>query len=594
MKRAVIEFDRFGFQYDAQAEPTLYDITLTVHEGEKILILGPSGSGKSTLAHCINGLIPFVYPGTCTGSLRIAGEEASRQSLFSLSSHVGTVLQDTDGQFIGLTAGEDIAFSPENDCIGQPEMKEIVRHAAELTDAADLLASAPHELSGGQKQRVSLAGVIVNSVSILLFDEPLANLDPAAGKQAVELIDDVHGKTGAAILIIEHRLEDVLHRPVDRIILMDKGHIVADMTSDELLCSPLLRSCGIREPLYLTALSYAGCTVTPAIKPSSVDTIELAGCAAAVERWYNGTRGSPAPDRTDIILSASELCFSYDGVSGKKKRGRYPAENRETAASGQETAGRRFALRNVSFAVREGEMLAVAGKNGAGKTTLSKLICGFEKPQSGRIFYKGADISAETIKERAQKIGIVMQNPNQMISKHLISDEVAFGLETRDIGTQEIRDRVSEALRICGLYPFRNWPVSALSFGQKKRVTIASILALEPQIIILDEPTAGQDLRHYTEIMEFLRNINRRGVTVIMITHDMHLMLEYTNRTLVFSEGQIIADDTPARILCDARITEAANLKRTSLFTLAEKTVSAPPELFVQRFIDCDRKARGI
>lgn len=567
MSQPIIEFKDFGFQYNAQAEPTLHHINLSIYPGEKVLIAGPSGSGKSTLASCINGLVPFSYPGTTTGSLTVAGIDAPHSSLFELSKHVGTVLQDPDGQFIGLTVAEDIAFALENDQVPQAEMKKIVDEVAGLVDIQDRLTHAPHELSGGQKQRVSLAGVMVDDVEILLFDEPLANLDPATGKQTIELIEAIQKRTGAAVLIIEHRLEDVLWRSVDRIILVEEGKIIADTTPDELLASNLLIENGIREPLYLTALKYAGVSVTPEKKPAHIDSI----CLNEADRqmvcdWFANTTPAVQQEQAEVLLEVQDVTFGYnDGQTN---------------------------LEHVSFSVRKGEMLSIVGRNGAGKSTLSKLICGFETPNSGRILLNGRDLVGDTIKERASRIGYVMQNPNQMISKPMIWDEVELGLLQTDLTPEERARRVEETLKICGLYPFRKWPVSALSFGQKKRVTIASVLVMNPEIIILDEPTAGQDFRHYTDIMEFLRSLNRRGVTVMMITHDMHLMQEYTNRALVFSNKRLLHDGTAVEAITMPELVKAASLKETSLFALAQRCGIEPPQAFVQRFIDYDRQVR--
>lgn len=238
-------------------------------------------------------------------------------------------------------------------------------------------------------------------------------------------------------------------------------------------------------------------------------------------------------------------------------------------------------------------MVSIVGKNGAGKSTLSKLICGFEKNNQGKIIYHEKDITGDTIYQRAERIGMVMQNPNQMISKHMIYDEVALGLVMKGTySEEEIRERVENTLKICGLYPFRNWPISALSFGQKKRVTIASILVLKPEIIILDEPTAGQDFYHYTEMMEFLADLNAQGITIMMITHDMHLMLEYTQRAIVIADGKVTADDSPINILTNEAIVAEANLKETSLFDLAVLTGIEEPVEFVSRFIAFDREVR--
>ena len=566
-RKPIISFRNFSFQYRAQKRPTLTDIDLEIYPGERVLIAGPSGSGKSTLAGCINGLNPFSNPGACTGTLTVDGVDAPHSSLFELSAHVGTVLQDPDGQFIGLTVGEDIAFALENSCTPQDEMHAITRHAAELVGIENHLGYAPHELSGGQKQRVSLAGVMVDQVKILLFDEPLANLDPATGKQAIELIDEIQKKTDTTVLIIEHRLEDVLWRNVDRIVLVNGGTILADLRPDELLSGSLLAENGIREPLYVTALRYAGVDITPDKHPAHVDSLVLDDTNTQKLRdWFTARPRPAAQPEREPLLEVKGLSFGYQ--------------------KGQQT------LQEVSFSIGKGEMVSIVGRNGAGKSTLSKLICGFETPDAGEIFLNGKPLAEENIRRRAQHIGYVMQNPNQMISKTMIYEEVALGLQRSGLTEEQIREKVEATLRVCGLYPFRNWPISALSFGQKKRVTIASVLVLDPELILLDEPTAGQDFRHYTDIMEFLRGLNARGVTVVMITHDMHLMLEYTRRALVFCDGRLIADRTAAAVLCDPALVEQAALKETSLYTLANRCGIAPAQEFVERFIEQDREVR--
>ena len=566
MSSPIISFQDYGFQYMAQAEPTLHHINLEIYPGEKVLIAGTSGSGKSTIGNCINGLIPFAYPGQKTGKLLVDGKEADKSSIFELSHTVGTVLQDTDGQFIGLTVGEDIAFAPENNCVPQDEMKQIVDRVAKLVDIDHHLQYAPHELSGGQKQRVSLAGVMVEDVKALLFDEPLANLDPAAGRTTIELIETVHERTGAAIIIIEHRLEDVLWRHMDRIVLMHEGRIIADMPTSKLLSGNLLLEHGIREPLYLTALRYAGVEISEDLHPEHVDKLTLTDVhKEKVRNWYRAqTADAESTTKEQELLKVENLDFGY--------------------------TPERLTLRDVNFTIHKGEMVSIVGRNGAGKSTLAKLICGFEKPVSGSIYMDGRDLSGDTIKERASRIGYVMQNPNQMISKPMIWDEVEMALLQTDMPKEERKQRVEETLKVCGLYPFRKWPVSALSFGQKKRVTIASILVQRPQMIILDEPTAGQDYHHYTEIMEFLKELNRNGYTILMITHDMHLMLEYTPRAIVFSEGKMLADTTAAHVLNDPELVQAANLKETSLYTLSMACGIDNPQTFTERFIGYEQK----
>lgn len=542
-----ISFNQFTFQYDAQAEATLKDISFDIAKGEKVLILGPSGSGKSTLAQCLNGIIPNIHKGQAQGQVRIDGQDIFKQSIYDKSQLVSTVLQDPDGQFIGLTVAEDLAFALENDCADQSEMKDKVALWAERLDLTSLLNHRPQDLSGGQKQRVSLAGVLIDESPILLFDEPLANLDPKSGQETIDLIDKIHKEVGATTIIIEHRLEDVLYRPVDRILLVNDGELLFNGSPDELLSSTLLLENGIREPLYVTVLRQLGFDTRSAQNLSQLDALDLSDLALP-DRVLKDKKDSSS----DSILKVERLSVSY---------GDNPA-----------------IIEDLSFSLKKGERLAIVGKNGAGKSTLAKALCGFV-PSQGKLTYKGQDISQDSIAERSERIGFVLQNPNQMISQTMIFDEVALGLRLRGIEEAEVEERVHEVLKTCGLYSFRKWPISALSFGQKKRVTIASILVLKPEIIILDEPTAGQDYKTYTDIMNFLDSLQKQGHTIVMITHDMQLMLEYSDRCLVVVEGKVIADDNPVTILNQKDLLESANLKQTSLYTLGQKLSSDPVEV---------------
>ncbi|MBQ8591248.1 MAG: ABC transporter ATP-binding protein [Lachnospiraceae bacterium] len=565
MRKTIISFENYTFQYRAQEAPTLHNINLDIYEGERVIFVGASGCGKSTLAHCLNGLNPFSYEGTSEGKLTICGVEAAKAGIFELSQYVGTVLQDTDGQFIGMTVLEDVAFALENENVPQEEMLVRVREETDKVSLTHKLEAAPHALSGGQKQRVSMAGVMIHKSPILLFDEPLANLDPAAGKEAMELIDKIQKVTGTTVVIIEHRLEDALHMGADRIILMEGGRIKRIATPSELFCSNELVEAGIREPLYITALKYAGVSLD-GMSLQRIQELSLREeQKELVREWFRREEQKLVPIKKQPILKVEKLSFGY-------------TDDKEN-------------LTDINFEIQEGEMVSIVGKNGAGKSTLAKLLCGFEKCKKGAIFLQNKNLVEDTIKERAQYIGYVMQNPNQMISQPMIFDEVAMGLRVKGVPAEVIKERVENVLKICGLYAFRNWPIQALSYGQKKRVTIASILIEEPDILILDEPTAGQDFRHYTEIMEFLKELNERGITVLMITHDMHLMLEYTQRTLVFSEGRMIADTTPSELFTDKDLIRRASLKETSLYEIADMC-GIDAKQYIETFIHYDRQVR--
>jgi len=539
MKEEMIELKDFSFQYKAQSEPTLKNLNLTIYKGEKVLIVGPSGSGKSTIGQCLNGIIPNIYKGTSSGQFLIQGKEAFNLSIYEKSHLVSTVLQDTDGQFIGLSVAEDLAFALENDMVELETMKERVQSWAERLDLMKLLDHRPQDLSGGQKQRVSLAGVLIDESPILLFDEPLANLDPKSGQDIIDLIDQIHEEQGTTTIIIEHRLEDVLYRPVDRVILINQGQVLFNGRPDDLLRTTLLAENGIREPLYLTTLRQLGQDINQLEHLDRLEDIELTGVNRSIpEATFTKT------GETEELLKLEQISFAYQ-------------ENHPI-------------LKNISLSIPKGQRLAIVGKNGAGKSTLAKAICGFITTE-GQYTSRGEDIKQESVKERAERVGYVLQNPNQMISTNMIFDEVALGLRLRGVSEEDIKERVYQVLKTCGLYEFRKWPISALSYGQKKRVTIASILVLGPEILVLDEPTAGQDQRNYTEIMEFLDSLQEKGHTIVMITHDMQLMLDYSDRALVVSDGQILADLSPAELFTHPDILQEANLKETSIFALANR-----------------------
>ncbi|MGF1723832.1 ABC transporter ATP-binding protein [Photobacterium nomapromontoriensis] len=556
-----ITFSNFSFKYWALEQPTLKNINLTIEKGEKVVIVGPSGSGKSTLGQCLNGLIPFAVKGDITGSLTINGNDTQKMDLNQCTNLVGTVLQDTDGQFVGLSIGEDIAFALENQMIPPGAMHRVVEETAAMLDLDDMLHLSPFDLSGGQKQRVSLAGVMVDDVDILLFDEPLASLDPKTGKSTIEIIDRLHRETGKTVVIIEHRLEDVLHCHVDRVIMMERGEIVANMTPDQLLASPLLSQHGIREPLYLSALKAAGCTVTEADHPAYLSQMHLDTFKPQIMDWYQQKDAYPRTVHAEPLLDVNNLSYSYDDL--------------------------RMTLDDVSFTVHKGEFVSILGKNGSGKSTITRLIMGVLEPDSGSIHFNGEDLTLHSIFERSQNIGIVLQNPNHMISHHMIFDEVASGLRNRGVPEAEVETKVLATLELCGLGRYRHWPIDALSYGQKKRVTIATMLILEPQLLILDEPTAGQDYHHYTTMMSFIRELNKTlGITILIISHDMHLVLEYTDRAIVIADSKLLADEPVNAVFSQPALLEQANLTVTSLYTLAHKLGIERIDNFIRCFID--------
>lgn len=568
MTEPIISFKDFSFQYHSQATPTLQNINVDIYPGEKVLVVGASGSGKSTFANCINGLIPFKTKGNITGELYINNQDATVSCLHDRSNVVGTVLQDTDGQFIGLTAAEDMAFLLENNCVEQDDMKKNVSYWAEKVGMIEHLNHRPQDLYGGQKQRVSLGGILIHRTPILILDEPLANLDPATGHETLRLLNNIHEETKSTMIIVEHRLEESLDDTFDRVLLFKDGKIIANTTPSDLLKSSKLKEAGIREPLYCTALKYAEVDVESIDNLANLRDVCMSEYVKfKVKKWIDETSANNDNKyKSEPLLELNEVCVQYSDYSNS-------------------------VLNNVQLNVYRREMLSIVGHNGAGKSTLAKAICGF-LDITGNIQFCNRGFNQLSISERSEFVGYVMQNPNHMISEKMIYDEVALGLRARGMKESDIKIRVENVLKICGLYAFRNWPIAALSYGQKKRVTIASVLVLNPEIIILDEPTAGQDFYHYNEIMSFLIELNRQGKTIIMITHDMHLLSEYSSRTVVLSKGQVVADTTPVLILNDKKICEIASLRQTSLFEMAEYIGISEPQKLVQLFINHDRKVR--
>lgn len=550
MVEPFIDFQHVAFKYHAQSEPTLHDVSFQIYPGEKVLIAGASGSGKTTLLRLLNGLIPQAYQGDITGELTINGKKILNQSLFDLSLQAGTVLQDSDAQFVGMTVAEDIAFSLENDNQPIKIVREKVAKWANRFGLGKRLTLAPQSLSGGQKQRTAMAGVLVDEGDLLLFDEPLASLDPAAGAAAVALIDELQQERNMTVVVIEHRIEDVLRAHVDRVIVMAHGRIVANDTPTAIIQAGVLSANGLDEPLYIQLLRRAGVPVHKIPHVADVEKVDVSNFRDQIENLAEPVQTVTHDDKQLLVQN---LTFAYDQ---------------------QEPL-----FENLSTSIHEGEILGIVGKNGSGKTTLSHLLTGFLTPSGGDIQLDGRSLLSDSIKERADHIGYVLQNPNHMITKATVFDEVASGLRLRNIDEEQVTERVREMLQLVDLDGMRNWPISALSFGQKKRLTIAAVLVLKPEILILDEPTAGQDETHTSQLLSFLQNINiTNHTTIIIITHDMHLLANFVQRALVVVDGQILADTTPAELLANEALVDAASLRTTSIYRLAQRLSIVHPE----------------
>ncbi|OIK98063.1 heme ABC transporter ATP-binding protein [Oenococcus oeni] len=548
-----VTFKNVNFKYRVQSQATLHDVSFAFDYGEKIIIAGPSGSGKTTIGHLISGLIPQSFPGNLDGQILVNDQDVSKLDIFNLSFAVATVLQDTDAQFVGMTVAEDVSFLLENENIDHQTLLKKTNHWLTELNLQSVKNHHPQELSGGQKQRVSMAGVLSSDSKILLFDEPLANLDPAAGRAAIQLISQLQKKLNLTVIIIEHRLEEALKIQADKLVIVSLGKIIANDTPDRVLQSGVVSQVGLREPLYLTALKKAGFDLSLEKHLTDLSSLNQELVSKKISNWLNTQISVKKPNPGQLILSIKNLFFSYPKQS---------------------------VFKDFNLDFYAGQITAIVGKNGSGKSTFSNLVTGFLKQDSGQIFFDGQSLDSLSVKERADKIGYVLQNPNQMISQNIVFDEVAYGLKLREVNPEEIKTRVRRVLKISGLDSMRHWPVSDLSFGQKKRVTIASVLVLEPQILLLDEPTAGQDYLNYRSIMNFVASLNReRHTSIIVITHDMHLMLEYADRALALVDGKILADDRPAVLLSNLELLKEASLAPTSLYNLARFSQVDPIKL---------------
>ncbi len=504
-----VEIRGLTFTYASKEEPALSGIDLTVEEGETILLVGRSGSGKSTLIKAINGLIPHRYEGRYEGDVRVTGLSVKRASLSQLSRLVGTVVQEVSKQLVLPNVEDDVAFGPCNLCLPRDEVARRVESALASVDALHLRDRDVNELSGGEKQRVAIAGILAMDQPIVLMDEPLANLD----SEGVRLVQSYLRKMkarGRTLLIAEHRTEEILEVGVDRILVMEGGRIVKELEDES----------GLRE--------FAG-----AIKvPATLFEVKAPGIGLGL--------GPEGPARGPVAVRFEGVSFSYDG---------------------------RPAIRDVTLEVREGERIALLGNNGAGKSTLAKLMLGILKPTSGRVLVYGMDTREREVYEIAPYVGLVFQDPFNMLFARSVEEELSYGPRNLGVGGGEIAERVRAAASRCGIEHLLPHSPFAASHGEKKRICVGSVLTMMPRVLILDEPTAGQDYASYTAFMDFISSLMESGAirSLIVITHDTDLAIEYTQRTVILSDGRVVADGPTREVLADPDNLRVGRIRETSL-----------------------------
>lgn len=506
-----VEIRGLTFTYAGKEEPALSGIDLTVEEGETILLVGRSGSGKSTLIKAINGLIPHRYEGRYEGDVRVMGLSVKRASLSQLSRLVGTVVQEVSKQLVLPNVEDDVAFGPCNLCLPRDEVARRVESALASVGALHLRDRDVNELSGGEKQRVAIAGILAMDQPIVLMDEPLANLDSEGVRLVQRYLREMRAR-GKTLLVAEHRTEEILEVGVDRILVMEGGRIVRELEDES----------GLRE--------FAGVIKVPA----TLFEVET----PRIERGPE----PKGPDRArgPVAVRLEGVSFSYDG---------------------------RPAIRDVTLEVREGEKIALLGNNGAGKSTLAKLMLGILKPTSGRVLVYGMDTREREVYEMVPYVGLVFQNPFNMLFAKSVEEELSYGPRNLGVESREIAKRVRAAAERCGIEHLLPYSPFATSHGEKKRICVGSVLTMMPRILILDEPTAGQDYASYTAFMDFISGLMKAGVirSFIVITHDTDLAIEYTQRTVILSDGRVVADGPTREILAESDNLRAGRIRETSL-----------------------------
>lgn len=521
-----IDFQNVTFLYEGSDHPALKNVNLSIKPGEIVLITGPAGSGKTTLCSCINGLIPHYHEGDLQGDVVVRGYNTKKARIGGLASLVGMVFQDPESQLVTSSVADEVAFGPENFGIAREEINERVMAALKATRLEGYEDREPYNLSGGEQQACVIASVYAVQPDIYVMDEPLANLDPAGRAQVLRLIIDVAKKRGKTLVIVEHTLEEVIPL-VDRIVVMNKGEIVRDGPVQEVLSLGDIPQVFTRPPIIRLAEQFLKSVipVTPEKfyrELSSKYTLGTMQPDPAILR-------EPHPSENPII-EIKELSYSY--------------------AQGTE------ALRDISLTIHAGELVAILGRNGSGKTTLVRHIIGLIKPEEGKIFVRGKDVARTPTHELAQDIGFCFQNPNHQIVTFKVRDEVIFGLRAHNIPPSEYDGRIHEALEIVDMLDYINAEVFDLGKGQKQRLALASVLALKPRILIIDEPTTGQDPQMAEGIFRIIQGLNKRGTTVLMITHQMEYAANYAHRAIVLRSGQISFDGSIKDLISNKKLME--------------------------------------
>jgi len=541
-----IRFEKLTFSYPYSDSQVISNVDLNIEKGEFVLLVGPSGCGKSTLVRCLNRLVPEVSGGNLSGSVLLRGKDLKNEKVHRLAFEVGMVFQNPETQLFSLTVADDLAFGPENLGLPRSEVISRVERALKAVKLEELRDHFIFTLSGGEKQRTAIGGNLAMEPEILVLDEPTADLDPAGTREVLELLKRLNLEKQTTLILIEHKLDEVFEM-ADRMLVMDEGRLILEGKPFEILShdQEKLKKLGIYPPQLIEIASFLGLTSENSSLPSYEKILnrlsELLQLSAGMpqpeiqkDTKIEVSASSPVPEERPSHVRIEKLCCRHE--------------------NGSET------LKNISLELKHGEFLALLGHNGAGKTTLAGHLMGFFRSSSGRILLNGKDIEDYSTAQLSRQIGYLFQNPDSQIFMSSVFEEVRFGLENLKIPEDEINRRVNSALEMMELAAYRNRHPQALSRGQRQRLAVASILALEPNLLILDEPTTGQDREHIHKFLDKIRELNRLGKTVILITHDMELVAEYADRVIVLKQGEVLLDGATADVFSNTEELSAAGL----------------------------------
>ncbi len=566
----MIDIQNLSYTYPNISEPTLSGIDLHIDDGEFVLLLGASGSGKSTLIQCLNGLIPKVAGGNLEGEIVINGKDVRNYKVHQMASDVGIIFQNPDTQLFSLTVGKDVAFGPENLGMPKEEILGRIDRAMRSVGMEDMRDRFIFTLSGGEKQRVAIAGTLAMEPHVMVLDEPTSDLDPVGTGEVLSLVRRLNQEKDMTIILIEHKIDEVVHL-ADRVVVMDRGKIIMDDTPDKIFGDghDQLKSIGIALP-QLSEIIHA-------MKNGSGDFEGDLPTGSS----YNTMLSRLCQLLRDKPANIARFRTAHTPPTRTAQKPKIEIKNlRHTFEDGK------VGLDGINLVIPEGDFVALIGHNGAGKTTLINHLIGFLKPDSGTIFIDGNDISDMRVATLAQRVGYLFQNPDNQIFTDSVTQELKFGLENIKLRDTLIEERVNHAISMMELEEFRDRHPHSLSRGQRQRLAVASILAMEPDIIVLDEPTTGQDWGHVNKFLQQIRHLNELGKTIILVTHDMNLVAEYARRTVVMDNGKIVLDGDTRHVFSEQEILEKTGITLPVITRLSQdilrEGINIPPLLTVQ------------